>query len=160
YNYYGSRDPFADTPITAAQNRFLTNYGIKADASYQFSKHDVKFGTQLQQTRLLENFQFGVTDSAYNPVCLDAEGNPLLLAGVTNPDECSTINRSYSANPDLLPGIVPYDLTRGGSAFFFHGKRNINQYAFFVSDTFKLGAFTINAGFRDDQYNGLTSANG
>ena len=25
FNYYASRDPFADTPITAAQNRFLTD---------------------------------------------------------------------------------------------------------------------------------------
>jgi len=31
-NYYGSRDPFADTPATESQNRFLTNYGVSADA--------------------------------------------------------------------------------------------------------------------------------
>ena len=75
FNYYGSRDPFADTPVTAAQNRFLTNYGVKADVSYAQGKHDFKFGTQIQQTRLLENFQFGLTDPGFNPVCLDADGN-------------------------------------------------------------------------------------
>ncbi len=80
-NYYASRDPFADTPITASQNRFLTNYGVRADVSYAHGRHELKFGTQIQQTRLLENFQFGITDPAYNPVCLDADGNSLAAAG-------------------------------------------------------------------------------
>ena len=64
------------------------------------------------------------------------------------------------ANPNLQPGLVPYDLTRGGSMFFFHGKANINQYGFFVEDSIKAGNFTINVGLREDQYNGLASANG
>ncbi len=159
-NYYASSDPFADTPVTASQNRFLTNYGVKADISYARGRHDLKFGTQIQQTRLLENFQFGVTDPAYNPVCLDANGNALLLPGVTDPAQCSNINATYMANPNLQPGIVPYDLTRGGSLFRFHGAHNINQYAFYATDSIKLGNFTIDAGLRDDQYNGLSSANG
>jgi hypothetical protein len=160
FNYYSSRDPFADTPVTAAQNRFLTNYGVKADLTYVHGNHDLSFGTQLQQTRLVENFQFGVTDLAYNPVCLDASGNALLLAGVTDPNACSSIDPAYQPNPRLQPGIVPYDLTRGGSRFGFHGRHNIDQYAFYVQDDIKLGHFTINAGLRDDQYNGLASANG
>ena len=159
-DYYASRDPFADTPITASQTRFLTDYGVKADVSYTRGRHDLKFGTQIQQTRLLERFQFGVTDPTYNPVCLDADGNSLLLPGVTDPDQCSNIDSSYMANPDLQPGIVPYDLSRGGSPFNFRGKHNINQYAFYVTDSIKLGHFTINAGLREDQYNGLFSANG
>jgi outer membrane cobalamin receptor len=159
-NYYASRDPFADTPITASQNRFLTNYGVKADISYARGKHDLKFGTQIQQTRLLENFQFGTTDPTYNPVCLDANGNPLLLPGVADPGQCTIINSAYSANPNLQPGIVPYDLTRGGSLFTFHGQHNINQYAFYITDTIKLGNLTIDAGLRDDKYDGLSSANG
>jgi hypothetical protein len=159
-NYYASRDPFADAPITAAQNRFLTNYGVKADISYARGRHDIKIGTQVQQTRLLENFQFGITDPTYNPVCLDASGNALALPGETDPAQCSHINAAYTANPNLQPGIVPYDLTRGGSLFNFHGSHNINQYAFYLTDTIKLGNFTIDAGLRDDQYDGLTSANG
>ena len=159
-NYYPSRNPFADTPITVSQNRFLTNYGIKADIAATFGKHDVKFGTQLQQTRLDEKFQFGVTDPQYNPVCLGPTGNELLLAGVTNPEQCSTLNPTFTGNPNLQPGLVPYDLTRGGSPFFFRGKHNINQYAVYLTDAMKFGNFSINAGLRDDQYNGLTSANG
>jgi len=159
-NYYASRDPFADTPVTTSQNRFLTNYGVKADIAAVYGKHDLKFGAQIQQTRLLEKFQFGVTDPQYNPVCLGADGGGLLLPGVTNPEQCSALNPAYTTNPNLQPGIVPYDLTRGGSPFLFRGRHNINQYAFYLTDTMKFGNFTINAGLRDDQYNGLTSANG
>jgi Carboxypeptidase regulatory-like domain len=159
-NYYASRDPFADNPVTAALNRFLTNYGLVVDLTYHHGIHTLKVGTRLQQTRLLENFQFGITNPAYNPVCLNADGDYLLLPGVTNPNQCSSINPTYMANPNLQPGLVPYDLTRGGTMFFFHGKANINQYGFFAEDTIKKGNFTFNLGLREDQYNGLASANG
>jgi TonB dependent receptor len=159
-NYYPSRDPFDDTPVTASQNRVLMNYGVKVDLAISHRHHDIKIGTQIQQTRLLENFSFAITNADYNPVCLDSAGNPLLLPGVTNPEDCSITNPTYVANPNLLPGIVPYDLTRGGSPFNFHATHNINEYAFYVMDTITLGHLTINAGLRDDQYNGVTSANG
>jgi outer membrane receptor protein involved in Fe transport len=159
-NYYPSRDPFNDTPVTASQNRVLMNYGTKADLSFTRGHHDIKIGTQIQQTRLLENFSFAITNPDYNPVCLDSAGNPLLLPGVTNPDECSAANSTYVGNPNLLPGIVPYDLTRGGSPFTFHATHNINEYAFYFQDTITLGHLTINAGLRDDQYNGVVSGNG
>lgn len=159
-NYYSSRNPFADTPVTASQNRFLTNLGIKADIAHSNGRHDIKAGFQVQQWRLDEAFRFGITDPAYNPVCLGAAGNALLLPGVTNPSACSTINPAYSANPNLLPGIVPYDLTRGGSLFSFHGLHNINEYSFYITDEMKFGKLTLNPGLREDQYNGLASANG
>ena len=55
-NYYASRDPFDDTPVTESQNRFLTNWGVKADLTIVHKNHSFKFGTQMQQTRLEENF--------------------------------------------------------------------------------------------------------
>ena len=93
-NYYPSRDPFDDTPVTASQNRVLMNYGVKADLAFSHGHHDIKIGTQIQQTRLLENFQFAITNPTYNPVCLDSAGNPLLLPGVTDPADCSVANPS------------------------------------------------------------------
>jgi hypothetical protein len=159
-NYYGSKDPFDDTPVTESQTRFLTNYGVKADVSTIHGRHNLKFGTQLQQTRLDETFAMGVTDPNFNPVCLDASGNALLLPGVTDPNTCGAVNPTYQANPGLLPGLVPYDLTRGGSLFSFHQVHPINQAAFYVTDQMTFGGFTINAGFRDDQYDGLVSKNG
>ena len=102
----------------------------------------------------------GVTDPSFNPICLDSSGDALLLPGVTNPATCSTINPTYQANPGLLPGLIPYDLTRGGSLFLFHSARPINEAAFYVTDEMNFGGLTINAGFRDDQYDGLVSKNG
>jgi len=124
-NYYASPDPFNDTPVTESQNRFLTNYGVKADLSKIHGRHNLRFGTQLQQTRLLENFSLAVTDPTF-----------------------------------VTPGLLTYNLALGGSYFLFHGANHINQYAFYVTDDIKLGGFTINAGLRDDQYNGLTAKNG
>ncbi len=126
-NYYGSRDPLDDTPVTESQNRFLTNYGVKADISTTHKRHNLKFGTQVQQTRLLENFSMGVTSPAV---------------------------------VQQFPTLLPYDLLTGGSYFNFHGRGNINQAAFYVTDDIKLGDFSFNVGLRDDQYKGLVTKNG
>jgi hypothetical protein len=159
-NYYGSRNPFDDTPATVSQLRFLTNWGAKADYSMVHKNHSLKFGTQMQQTRLAENFALGITDPTFNPVCIGPGGVALGLPGVTDPTTCSAINPAYYGNPNLRPGLVPYDLTRGGSLFAFHGADNINQYAFYATDTIRLGEFTADIGLRDDEYNGLISRNG
>jgi outer membrane receptor for Fe3+-dicitrate len=41
--------------------------------------------------------------------------------------------------------------------FTFHATANINQYAGYVQDSITEGSWTINIGFRIDQYDGLTS---
>ena len=159
-NYYGSRDPFADTPVAVTQNRFLTNYGVKADISRVQGKQEFKAGIQVQQTRLVERFTLGVTDPLFNAPCVDSTGASLDLPGVINSSACGTVNSTYLANPQQEPGLVPYDLTRGGQFFLFHGKTNIDQYGFYFQDRITLGNLTVNAGLRDDQYNGLSSGNG
>jgi hypothetical protein len=126
-NYYASRNPFDDTPVTESQIRFLTNYGVKADLSTTHKRHNLRFGTQIQQTRLDENFNMGVTSSTFAL---------------------------------LLPGLLPYDLTRGGAYFQFRGLGTINQAALYVTDDIRFGDLSINMGFRYDQYNGLVSKNG
>jgi hypothetical protein len=123
-NYYGSRNPLADNPAAISQNRFLTNYGVKADFAITHGRHSMKFGTQVQQTRLLENFQMGIT-------------NPALSL--------------------QLPGLLPYDLTRGGTFFLYHGQSNVTQAAFYVTDQITAGRFVLNIGLRLDQYNGLVT---
>jgi hypothetical protein len=159
-NYYGSRNPFSDTPVTISQNRFLTNWGAKSDLTTIKGHHTLKVGAQIQQTRLDENFALGVTDYNFNPVCLDAAGNPQPLPGVTDPNRCAASSPAYQPNPGFLPGLLPFDLTRGGSSLYFHQMNNINQYAFYVSDQIHVGGLTINAGLRDDQYDGLVTKNG
>jgi len=65
-NYYPSRNPFDDTPVTSSQNRFLTNYGVKADLATSHKAHNIDVGIQVQQTRLLENFYLGVTSPTFD----------------------------------------------------------------------------------------------
>ena len=112
-NYYASRDPFADTPVTASQNRFLTNYGVKADISYARGRHDIKVGTQIQQTRLLEKFQFGSHRSGLTTrsASMRAGITALLPRYHRSQSVFEQSTPDTSANPNLQPGLVPYDLT-------------------------------------------------
>ena len=128
FNYYGSRNPFADTPFTSAQNRQLLNYGMRADLSIVSGRHNVKVGIDVKQTRLLENFSFGVTDP------------------------------SFDASSD--PGLLPYDLSRGGRLFQFHGTANINQFAAYIQDSVKFGNLQVTMGLREDVYDGISSDTG
>jgi outer membrane receptor for Fe3+-dicitrate len=57
-------------------------------------------------------------------------------------------------------GLVPFDLTRGGTLFAFHATHNINQYAFYVADTITAGRFSFNLGLREDVYDGLVTDSG
>lgn len=156
--YYGSRDPFQDTPATESQARQLLNWGTKADVSILTGHHDIKFGIDLKQTRLLENFTFGVTDPAFNPICVNGTGAAAGPLSVVNPAACAGLG--LSVNPNLSPGLIPFDLTRGGSPFFFHSTGNISQAAGYIQDTITLGHFVITPGFRFDYYDGLVTATG
>jgi hypothetical protein len=157
-NYYPSADPFSDTPVTLAQQRRLMSLGGKGDLSYSNGRHNIKFGAQIMQTRLAEAFSMGITDPTFNPVCLTAGGDPVTNPGVTDPDVC--VRSGFQPNPDLQPGLIPIDLTRGGSLFRFNDKGNINEYAFYVTDTINFGNFTLNPGLRVTHYDGLSQGTG
>ncbi|HEV7743753.1 MAG TPA: carboxypeptidase regulatory-like domain-containing protein [Pyrinomonadaceae bacterium] len=126
--YFGSPNPFSDEPITFSQSRRLNNVGIKTDLSYTKGIHNAKVGVQLSHTFLTEGFQFGITDPDFND----------------------------PASPDFLPGLLPFDLTRGGTPFGFHGHTDIKQEAVYAQDTLTLGNATVSLGLRFDNYNGIT----
>jgi hypothetical protein len=153
-DYYPSADPFADQPATLSQTRSLTNLGVKTDLNYLHGRHNAKFGVQITDTILTEKFTLGLTDPTFNPVCLDTSGDPVLNPGLTNPDNCQAAG--FQANPNLSPGLVPYDLTRGGSLFRYYGHANIRQQAFYAQDTINFGKLTLNLGFRWDRYDGIS----
>jgi hypothetical protein len=157
-NYYPSRDPFNDLPATLGQSRSLANWGVKADVSYARGRHNLKIGAQLMQTRLNEDFSLGLTDPTFNAVCLDAGGAPQGLPAITDPGSCTAAG--FQPNPGLLPGLVPYDLTRGGSLFRFKGGASINEYAFYAQDAIKFGNLSVQAGLRVDRYDGLATDTG
>ena len=151
-NYYPSRDLFADLPATIGQTRKLRSSGMRSDVSYVRGIHNVKVGIQYTNTGLAEDTRFGVTDSAFNPVCLDSEGNGVADPGLTDPNGCASAG--FSPNPGLLPGLVPFDLTRGGSLLAFRGRQAINQFAFYAQDQITWRGFVVNAGLRVDHYAG------
>lgn len=156
FEYFPSNNVFADTPLTSGQNRHLFNYGVKSDVSLQKRHQTLKFGIDLKQTRLFEEFNFGITDPGFNAICVGASGNPAGPATLLDPAGCAGLG--FTANPNLQPGLVPFDLTRGGSQFGFRGRHNINQYAFYVQDSITAGNFVFNLGLRGDLYYGVVSA--
>ncbi|MEO8131191.1 MAG: TonB-dependent receptor, partial [Bryobacteraceae bacterium] len=153
-HYYSSRDPFDDTPATINQDRRLFNYGLKSDISHVSGHHNIKVGLQIMQTKLKESFSTGLTDPAFNAVCLDPSGAAQELPSITNPALCA--GQGFVANPDLQAGLVPYDLTRGGTLFHFNDRGNVNQFAAFAQDSITYGGLTLSLGLRLDRYNGLS----
>jgi hypothetical protein len=125
--YFASADPFADEPISFSQSRRLNNVGLKADLSYVKGRHNAKFGVQVSHTFLNEGFEFGITDPDFN--------DPV--------------------SPDFVPGLLPFDLTRGGNYFRFRGHTDIKQEAAYAQDSITLGQATLSLGLRYDNYNGL-----
>ena len=157
-DYYPSRNPFLDAPATLSQDRHLLNYGVRADVSAVLGSNTLKAGTEFKQTRLFEEFSLGITDFSFNPICVDANGNAAGPATLTNPPGCSQIG--LTPNPGLMPGLVPYDLTRGGSLFHFRDTGHINEYAIYVQDSYSFHNWNFNGGLRLDQYNGLSEKTG
>jgi len=160
YNYYPSGDPLADLgpanlqTSSISQKRSLTNSGIHSDFTYAKGNHNIKVGASYGQTFLRENDSLGVVDSTYNSPCVDAGGNP--LPGYSDPSTCT--GRSSGQNPNYLPVLAPYDLTRGGTFYTYQGRADVKELALYVEDQIKAGNWNFNLGIRGDLYNGLTAA--
>jgi hypothetical protein len=163
FNYYGSRNVLNDQPATQNQQRQLLNWGVRADVSATLGHHNIKYGLDLKQTRLLENFGFGITDPTFNSPCLTTAGEPVGNPSPVDPAQCAgagyqpNIASNALALTPFSPGLLPFDLTRNGHLFAFHATANINQFAGYAEDSITEGAFTFNIGFRLDRYDGLTS---
>ncbi len=157
YHYYPSNDALADLGPenlqieSIYQNRTLMNTGVHSDFSWAKGIHNIKIGAQYAQTFLRENDSLGVVDPLYNAPCVDADGNPVAgYSAVSCPEG--------QANPNYLTVLGPYDLTRGGDSYFYHGQTDVKELALYVQDQIKVGNWTVNAGIRGDIYNGLTVA--
>ena len=117
YNYYPSRDPFADlTPglqlQTVGQNRTLTNLGLRASLSYAKGVHNLKIGATYMDTILTEKDGIGIVDPTNNAPCLNPDGSPYTGASLTDPAGCSGM---LQQNPSFVPLLGCYDLTRTGT---------------------------------------------
>jgi TonB-dependent Receptor Plug Domain len=147
YNYYPSPNLFDDlSPIqqeTVAQDRTLTNAGLRTSVSYVKGIHNLKAGATYQQTFLNENDNLGIVDAGLLPSLADANGNPCFVNGVALASPCS----------DLLP----FDLTRTGGLFAFRGHTDVKQLALFLQDQITKGNWSFNVGRRGDFYNRLST---
>ncbi len=155
FNYYGSPISMDDQPATESQNRQLLNWGVKADISTLQRHHNIKYGIDLKQTRLLENFNFGITDPTYNSPCTDPTGISIGDPSLVNPLQCAAAG--YQPNSAFSPALLAYDLTRNGALFAFHGTGNIDQEAAYLQDEITQGHFLFTVGFRADRYAGLVT---
>jgi hypothetical protein len=154
-DYYPSFDFAADQPATVGQGRRLSNTGARLDLSYNRGIHNVKVGFQFTRTFLSENFRFGITDPTNNPVCLDTLGDAVLDPAITDPAACAGLG--FTPNPDVKIGLIPHDLTRGGSLLQFRDRGTIDQQAFYVQDNISVKNWTFMVGVRGDHYDGLSS---
>ncbi len=147
FNYYPSKNPFADRGApdlqqeTISQQRSLANTGVVSDVTYTHRIHNVKAGISYAQTFLNENFNLGIVD-------------PNLVPGLG----------CQFANGTAMPGtkcatLQPYDLTEGGSQYPFHGHTDVKEFAAYAQDAISAGPWSGNLGLRFDQYNGLAVAN-
>ncbi|MBZ5718879.1 MAG: carboxypeptidase regulatory-like domain-containing protein [Acidobacteriia bacterium] len=154
FHYYPSNNPFSDLgpsnlqQETVSQDRTLANTGLRSDVSYVKGIHNIKVGATYEQTFLTENFKFGIVDPTLLPGLQDANGNPLNCLDV---------------NGQPLPGtpcavLFPFDLTRGGGLFPFHGHTDVKELALYVQDQITKGNWSLNLGIRGDLYNGLVTA--
>jgi hypothetical protein len=161
YNYFPSKNPLADLgpsnlqTSSISQIRTLMNTGVHSDLTYSKGINNIKVGVQYQQTFLRESDTLGIVENTYNSPCMNANGNP--LPGYASPSDC--LANSVLPNPNFLAVLAPYDLTRGGSSYFFLGHTDVKELALYIEDQIKAGNWDFNLGVREDVYNGLTDAN-
>jgi hypothetical protein len=155
YHYFPSGDPFSDLPATLAQNRRLTNLGVRSDLSYTKGAHNIKLGAQVQHWFLKEQFNFGLTDPTFNAPCLLPSGLPDPNTGLTDPTQCESAGSI--ANDGFLPGLLPFDLTRGGKLLNFNDHTDIKETSLYVQDAITFRNWSFNLGLRGDIYRGLSS---
>jgi outer membrane receptor protein involved in Fe transport len=152
-----SANPFSDETQTISQQRRLGNAGIRVDLAYNKGKHNAKAGIQISHTFLTEGFQFGITDPAFNAPVLDANGNPVTDPTILNANQC----QGCQANSAFLPGLLQFDLTRGGAQFTFNGHTDIKQEAFYIQDAITpIKNLTLSLGLRYDIYRGISKGDG
>jgi Carboxypeptidase regulatory-like domain len=160
YNYFPSANPLADlgppTLQTASisQIRTLLNTQAHSDLSYYNGINNIKMGVAYAQTFLRESDNLGIVENTYNSPCTDLNGN--YLQGYSSPSDCTGPN--VIPNGNYLPVLAPYDLTRGGEYYLYHGRTDVKELALYIQDQIKVGGWLFNVGMRGDLYNGLAVA--
>ena len=90
----------------SAQDRTLTNAGLRSDISYVKGIHNLKAGATYQQTFLDENTSFGIVDPALNAPCFDANGNAVPWMGSPGLNDPANCGSAVSTEPGSLSSAV------------------------------------------------------
>jgi hypothetical protein len=160
YNYYPSANLFNDLAPdlqseTVAQNRKLTNAGVRSYVSYVKGVHNIKAGGIYEQTFLDENDQIGIVDPTVIPSL-----NLLNANGVPIPNDPCLVKGVLLGPPCTV--LAPFDLTGGGgqfargSLFSFLGHTDVKELALYLEDAITAGNWSLNLGMRGDFYNALS----
>ena len=157
YNYYPSNNPLADLgPIQTHplhRTARLTNAGVRSDITYVKGIQNIKGGAHLsadlparerQPRRGRRDLQRALRGSATATRCPDT----------LTQSACDGV--ASFPNPDYLPVLAPYDLTRGGGFYSYFGHTDVKELALYIEDQIKAGNWNFNLGIRGDIYNGLT----
>ena len=186
FNYYPSGNVFADgtglipggSSATLNQQRKLTNAGLRTDVSYVKGRHNVKAGVTFQHTFLTENFNFGVTDPAFNAVCLNVSDaspftgpTPTFQGNCTGALEPNDGTDTRATVPAFIPELGCFDLTRPvlttaaqaqdscattqSALFPFRSQTDVKELGLYVQDTINVGNWAFNVGLRGDVYRGI-----
>jgi hypothetical protein len=85
--------------------------------------------------------------------------DPSLCTGAYQPNIASNPNApNIPFYPNYNPILAPYDLSRDGSPYHFHGHTDVKELALYVRDNITKGNWSLNLGLRGDFYNGLSTA--
>jgi hypothetical protein len=111
------------------------NTAVHADYSYVKGISTLKIGAQFGQTFLRESDTLGIVDNTYNSPCMDVFGNP--LPGYSSQSDCDSA--TVLPNGNYVPVLAPYDLTRGGSSYYYFGHTDVKELALYIEDQLKIG---------------------
>jgi hypothetical protein len=128
YNYYPSNDPLADFALDQQQE----------SVAQQRSLLNMGGHADISYAKGVNNAKFG---AQYSTTLLREN------------DRIGIVDPTITTGAGVLG---PYDLTKGGSYYQWHGRAAVKQVGLYGEDEITLGNWLINAGIRGDFYNGLT----
>jgi hypothetical protein len=112
-----------------AQNRTLTNAGLRSDLSYVKGINNIKAGATYEQTFLRENDMLGIVDPIFNAPCITAYSTPLSatgyvpVPGFTDPSQCAGAGYQENVGVNAITGqstdpLFPVNPNAPNTAFY------------------------------------------
>jgi hypothetical protein len=129
YNYYPSNNPLADYALDQQQESVAQQRSLTNAGTHA----DISYAHGINNAKL---------------------GGMYSQTFLRENDQIGVVDPALSATYD--PILIPYDLTRGGSYYSWHGRADVKQLALYGEDTITAGQWLFNLGIRGDVYNGLT----